>query len=203
MRFIKNIKGLFCIVSLLVAGSANATLINFDKTDLIVGEDAEFFANAKDVSIYALSTSSSAFGSGDSLKDILHALLLGLHGDKNEISDFEGDVELVAQICTDGGACKSEKTFLNSILTTTLEGSVGNDLRAVAGVANTPGAIVVNFFSFNTDSTKVLDFKLTLRACVALNGVCPDATPVPEPSTLAFLALGIMGLSSRRFKKKA
>jgi hypothetical protein len=30
-----------------------------------------------------------------------------------------------------------------------------------------------------------------------------NATNVPEPSTLAILALGIMGLASRRFKKKA
>ncbi|MGL1958703.1 MAG: PEP-CTERM sorting domain-containing protein [Colwellia sp.] len=34
----------------------------------------------------------------------------------------------------------------------------------------------------------------------AINIDQPD-TPVPEPSTLAIFALGMMGLASRRFKK--
>jgi len=66
-----------------------------------------------------------------------------------------------------------------------------------------------------TSTTHVLGFAAELDARTLGVSVSSDrsyyldnvsltsAAPVPEPSTLAIFALGIMGLSSRRFKKQA
>jgi hypothetical protein len=43
----------------------------------------------------------------------------------------------------------------------------------------------------------------TQRQAVPVSAILVRATSVPEPSTLAIFALGIMGLASRRFKKQA
>ncbi|MFQ3195042.1 MAG: hypothetical protein ACI9N3_001876 [Colwellia sp.] len=43
----------------------------------------------------------------------------------------------------------------------------------------------------------------SLWASVTVNSVTGTSQPVPEPSTLAIFALGMIGLASRRFKKQS
>jgi len=44
-------------------------------------------------------------------------------------------------------------------------------------------------------------------SCITFSGLsntpCPAVVEVPEPSTLAIFALGVMGLALRRFKKQS
>lgn len=64
----------------------------------------------------------------------------------------------------------------------------------------TPGMNSVNLtHSGQNDALSAIHFHVNLPAGAAP----PDITSVPEPSTLAVFALGIMGLASRRFQKQS
>jgi hypothetical protein len=61
----------------------------------------------------------------------------------------------------------------------------------------------VNFTSYASRSISVVQLNATTNEAFHLNGVVTSlsAVSVPEPSTLAIFALGMIGLASRRFKK--
>ena len=55
----------------------------------------------------------------------------------------------------------------------------------------------------NRDSTYSQNATSAWSMMLVRNGSVSDVSSVPEPSTLAIFALGIMGLASRRFKKQS
>ncbi|GLX79477.1 hypothetical protein tinsulaeT_28170 [Thalassotalea insulae] len=78
----------------------------------------------------------------------------------------------------------------------------GNTLQVLSGTQNTG----LNFFGFKSDTlfTQV-QFKYTGANGdgIYFDEAYFNSVNVPEPSTLAIFALGVIGLSSRRFKKQS
>jgi len=77
------------------------------------------------------------------------------------------------------------------------------DFTHSASILGTNIPNTVNFTSYASRSFSVVQLNTTTDEAFHLNGVITslNAVSVPEPSTLAIFALGIMGLASRRFKK--
>ena len=59
--------------------------------------------------------------------------------------------------------------------------------------------------NFNNRLTLSLQFSASKNSIMLLRDVASNTSPtsIPEPSTLAIFALGMMGLVTRRFKKKS
>jgi len=75
-----------------------------------------------------------------------------------------------------------------------------NTVTQFAIAANFNGGWFPSPLSFNTDFTKLYYADGNdIRVISGFDGIAE----VPEPSTIAFLSLGLMGLAARRFKKQA
>jgi hypothetical protein len=73
----------------------------------------------------------------------------------------------------------------------------GNVQTNLAGVNN------IRYFNIDTQSVIITNLHTTELFRYVMSGAINIATAVPEPTTLAIFALGIMGLASRRFNKRS
>jgi hypothetical protein len=96
----------------------------------------------------------------------------------------------------------TQRSFLNgvlqnSVLTTgTLTNSASFNQGLTIGARYTGS---VQYVKGSIDNVRIHDIALSVNDL----GYYKDTTAVPEPSTLAIFALGIIGLASRRFKNKS
>jgi len=107
---------------------------------------------------------------------------------------------LTAELTGLWGVDNVGSVFLNGQMISSLSGVVTGNFNVLHTLSAGPGSTAffagLNVLSFDVENRGGPG---AFRASVA---VTADAKPVPEPTTLAIFALGIMGLASRRLKKQ-
>ena len=200
MNIMKNMKLAMCVLSFLAAGSASAaSIIMTDKdsltqTELNAYEALVVFLEKEDISIFG-----SVVSDVDAIPvNVKNAVLNIFDNDGSLISSFNGDVDIVGTVCTND-SCDSGPSILDGVVTINLDLA---DYLLTAEVGDlTPGALVISALEARIVDD-VLLYNLNVNACITVNKSCKSVA-VPEPSALTIFALGILGLASRRFNKKA
>jgi hypothetical protein len=191
-----NIKMLRAAVAglvLSVSGFANAGLINFDYTG----------PGASDVDS-ATTTTVSFTVLDDLLIDDLNVYveLSGGWTGNNDLwlSHLGTQVQLFSSPGTDGDAAGDmDSLFDDEALNLPIAPNKTGTFQAIDLLSSFDGLSLAGMWTLSiTDSSQFPD-EGDVLVTWAIRGT---AVPVPEPSTLAIFALGIMGLASRRFKKQ-
>jgi len=149
------------------------------------------------------------FGWAPSIDENIDATTYGVYTPATTTDNFDHFIELFGYTYTCvGGQCSDEPDYVTRAI-------IGYDLD---GDLKYGGAVVVNG-GVNSTYSSIRDPRATIfsdneffwhrsdtysRSGIALIREIPQLTSsVPEPSTLAIFALGMIGLASRRFKKQA
>ncbi|TWX64776.1 PEP-CTERM sorting domain-containing protein [Colwellia demingiae] len=108
---------------------------------------------------------------------------------------------LTAELSGLWGVDNVGSVFLNGNLISSLPDVVTNNFNVLHALSAGPGSSAfvagLNVLSFNVGNRGGPG---AFRASVK---VTADVKPIPEPSTLAIFALGMIGLASRRFKRQS
>lgn len=184
-----NLKMTLAGLLLTFTGFANAALITFD------GEVAD--ANVD----YDTSLVDVNFGTGLAIWDLGYDDLVNV-----AYAGAQGGSLTIDFWALDGSAITLNNfdlaNFLGRVETTMFK---VYDLSAPSlEVLSNIGLNVDGTTSYNVDYTSTIGIKLVLGPDlwnVGVDNISLTSTAVPEPTTLAVLAIGLMGLGARRFKK--
>ena len=206
----------FAGVVLGVSSFANAGLISF--TDRVSFNGAVGTSSIEDFESFVSEESfrGSALDLGDftvSMVDAISTITLNFI-DIPPLSSSESDVNGTSHMKVFTNSSSSLTFLFDSAITVfgadfrSLNDSVVRTRLLVAGeVIDLPiaaGSGEFSFFGFTSDiAFTSVTFQGVMGDVYGIDNVSYSATDVPEPSTLAIFALGLMGLASRRFMKKS
>jgi hypothetical protein len=183
---VKMLKAAFAGLVLSVSGVANAGLITETQIQTINFQDFTFNFNVNDW----------VQGSGSTL-------LLEIQGDFTSSTSSENFELLVEGINYGTRSRNNSDSFVSYTRNTALLTNLFS-----FNIANTNSFLVNDIFSFNVNFDSGVHVSFGNDGIGSSNSPYVKATytynsvAVPEPSTLAIFALGLMGLASRRFKKQ-
>jgi hypothetical protein len=99
---------------------------------------------------------------------------------------------------------RAEATMFNSSLSVSLDGTNWTEVSKGTVTTVTNNGVDTGSFSFTGVVANYVKYSTTRRnGSIHEIALFEETVDVPEPSTLAIIALGLMGLASRRFKKKS
>jgi len=206
------------LVGFMSIGSASATLIPFDISIVVDNDFAVFSGDSTNINhliyqnndtwtsqITNLSTLNFTLAAGD---DKFYVLAMGGGGPEENISGSVNGVNIASlSVLMSSNLAPSLTGYnLTDVATGTYNAAL-SDVQAAFSTA-TWGAPTLDSaqtviarsgfgsgFKFSTGEAHLFSFNAV--------DVGVEVSSVPEPSTLAIFALGIMGLASRRFKKQS
>lgn len=197
---IKMLKAALAGLVLSVSGFANAGLINID------------YQNANDNELVFDSTNNLEWLRWDltskvSLNDLLNTYS-GFHlASETEILSLWSEAFSVTGLC---GACVSNysegNTFQQLFGYGNLQSAVNPVSYGLIQLDNSQWSMFGTRYNVNTNDFHTFTYDEYTASGEAHDelsyALVRNSTDVPEPSTLAIFALGIMGLAARRFKQK-
>jgi len=209
----KYLKGAFASLILLVSGFANAGLIGVD-FDGSAGDYSLSSSNSWTLGYeFSLSDDSSVSGLGFfDIDGVYGATTVGLWTSSGTLlGTVNTSDNTTTEISTDNGLWSWVFMDFNLLLGAGdyIVGSWG--VSGMDYIFTNNGSVIENVLEFTddrySDTGSNFAFPNTVDGggeigYMGANIMFDDSTSVPEPSTLAIFALGIMGLAARRFKKQ-
>ncbi|GLX83680.1 PEP-CTERM sorting domain-containing protein [Thalassotalea eurytherma] len=190
----KFLKGLIASIVLAVSGFANAGLIDFTT----LGNEGFVWGDILPQDYFAEDGVIITGVDGD-IVQLPCGLCLSA---SNSLNDFQGQlwIEFIDYSSSLNSTVQNIRFSTINDMTFTFFDDAGN----VLGADNMLNSTVTEFYSFSSGISKVLvDFDYAGIFYIEFNGFAPDSVSVPEPSTIAVFALGLLGLASRKFTKQA
>lgn len=193
---LKNIQGLAAIViSLFLSTTASATIINFDDLDPVYNEEFPCWCDNPLSDEYI-----------DKGLLIHGSWVVGAKPNNNMLTSNWGGLEFVDEL----------PTFLSLNITSHYGDAIYLDFYGESGYLHTittsgwqgleeiSSPVIPNeFVSFTSDvgikSVSIYGF-YNMRIGASIDNITFSRTSVPEPSSIAFMSLGLLGLLLRRFK---
>lgn len=196
MKF-KSLSAVLVGLALLVSGAANAVILDFN--DLNVGSNQTSYGSSYNYSGFTFTGTQLSSFDNDTW---------GMNGDDTDYFGWASHSSDFGISATNG-----ETFSLSSLQIGQLIWNGDGGAASITGTTLGGGTLTQNI----TVTTSFTDVSFTgwdNLASISISGppnwmaldnidVTVGTTTVPEPSTLAIFALGLMGLASRRFKKQS
>jgi len=195
----KFLKGLVASIALAVSGFANAGLIEIDFDDLTSGDSVGTSYLTSGVEFVDATVVSIGLTGMSAPNGINRLGSYQFFQDSPIVALFSDLVSSVSLTGYDVGA--------NGFVMKAFDAHVGGNLLQIVSFTG-PGAGVGTNHTLMLDVGGISRVEFSQISNVTGDGIVFDnfnftTTEVPEPSTLAIFALGVMGLASRKFKKQA